>query len=144
MTIHGTSNVEISVTSTQYIGSPINDFIKKNAIKPGSIVTLEPKIHKVSKFKNISQIDIEMVILDKQKEIEEKIGIKLDINNETYIKEKTQNFSEILDNYSTNQSNIKKSLLSTLIQNNWSFTLSSSTDYEIYKTIDELLREEHS
>ena len=85
-----------------------------------------------------------MVILDKQKEIEEKIGIKLDINNETYIKEKTQNFSEILDNYSTNQSNIKKSLLSTLIQNNWSFTLSSSTDYEIYKTIDELLREEHS
>ena len=53
MTIHGTSNVEISVTSTQYIGSPINDFIKKNAIKPGSIVTLEPKIHKVSKFKNI-------------------------------------------------------------------------------------------
>ena len=118
MTVHGTSNIEIPVTSTQFKGAPINDFIKDGSKNPGTIITLQPQIIKVSPFKTTSKIEIEMIVASHQTQIEEKIGVRLEIENLTYINEKKANFEEILTTYAPKFSNQRQLLLNTLVQNN--------------------------
>ena len=127
--IHATSNVKITLTSTQKIALPFPNLIKEGAKSPGSIITDAPlEVYSDDKFKMISKEELSSVVYDHLDKFD------LPKENYKYISDKDYSFRYVFQMYNKN---INENLISELRCNFYSEALINADNEDILGAIEE-------
>lgn len=133
--VHATSNCNIKITASQLIVSPIMKLALKKATHPGTVITHNAKIEKISKFTSVKKIEVETVLYNEKHKLLEKFGIDLEFDYREYIQKRNESIDEIFrvhgiektENYFINE--IKNHI--------WTETLININDYNLLRELED-------